>query len=79
MRHHTRILIQDKPYRDRVNDVDAAAVAIVELCGEILDAPQANLMQVLRGVGRRCLAVRPCVAEDPSQLREPSRGVVHRA
>jgi hypothetical protein len=79
MRHDTRIFVQDKPHRDRVHRVDAAAVAIVELCGETLDALQAHLMQVLREVGRRCLAVRTCVAQDSSQLREPSRGVVHRA
>ncbi|HET9191230.1 MAG TPA: hypothetical protein VFO21_00030 [Vicinamibacterales bacterium] len=79
LRHHSRVFIQDEPHRDRVHRVDAAAVAVVELCRESLDALQLNLMQVLREIGRRYVAVRTCVAQDSSQLREPSRGVVHRA
>ena len=79
MRHHTREVIQDEPHRDRVHDVNAAAGVIVELRRKTLEALQANLVQVLRGIGCRCLAVRTSLTQDSSQLREPSRGVVHRA
>jgi hypothetical protein len=79
MRHHTGVLVEDQPHRERVDRVDAAAVAAVELCGETLDALEPHLMQVVCEIGCRCLAVRTCVAQDSSQLREASRGVVHRA
>ena len=79
MRHDTREIIQDEPHRDRVHDVNIAAIAIVELSGETLNAVQANSVQVLREVACRCLAVRTSIPQDSSQLREASRGVVHRA
>ena len=56
MRHDTREIIQDEPHRDRVHDVNTAAIAIVELSGETLNAVQANLVQVLCEVAWRCLA-----------------------
>jgi hypothetical protein len=52
---------------------------IVKLCGEALEARQANVVEPLSEIGCRSLAVRTRVAQDSSQLREPSRGVVHRA
>jgi len=79
MRHDTCQVIQDEPHGDRVHRVDAAAIAIVELSGNTLNAVQANSVQVLREVARRCLAVRTSITQDSSQLREASRGVVHRA
>jgi hypothetical protein len=78
LRHHARVFVQDQPHRDRVHRVDAAAVAIVELCDESLDTLQVDSLRVFRGISCRRLAVRPCVAQDPSQLREPPGGV-HRA
>jgi hypothetical protein len=79
MRHHTRIFIQDEPHGHRVHFVHAAGGASVELCGDILDALQVNLLQMLRAIRRRRLAERTRVAQDSSQLREASRGAVHRA
>ena len=79
MRHDTREIIQDEPHRDRVHDVNTAAIAIVELSGETLNAVQANPVQVLREVACRCLAVRTTITQDSSQLREASPSVVHRA
>ena len=76
---HGRVFIQQQPHRDCIDAVDVAPGALVELSGEPMDALQVNSVQMLRGIGHRRLAVQTRVTEDASQLREPSRGIVHRA
>jgi hypothetical protein len=76
---HGRVFIQEQPHRDCIDSVDVAPDPIVELNGEPGDALQVNPVQMLRGIGRRFVAVQTCVTQDASQLREPSRGIVHRA
>ena len=79
MSDRARVLVEQQSHRDTIHLVGVAPGAIVELCGQTLNAAQAHAVQALRGVGRRCLVARACLTEDSSQLREPSRGIVHRA
>jgi hypothetical protein len=48
MNHRARVLIQKQAHCDGVHVVDVAPGAIVEVCGEMLHALQANPAQVFR-------------------------------
>ena len=75
---HRRVFIQQEPYCDFIHCIDVAPGAIVEVCGEPLDALLASLVVVCHTCGCRSL-VRTRLTEDSSELREPLRGIIHRA
>jgi hypothetical protein len=76
---HPDVLIQDEPHGHGVHVVDVAPGAIVELRGQMLDAVQANPVEVFHRIGHRGIAVWTRVTQDSGQLRQAPRGIVHRA
>jgi hypothetical protein len=76
---HAHVLIQNQAHRHGVHVVDVPSGAIVELLDQMLDAVQANQVEVFRRIGHRGIPVRTRVAQDSSQLRQALRGIVHRA
>lgn len=79
MRDDICVVVKDEPHREHVHGVNAAPSVFVELCGVILDAFQANLVQLLRRIGCPCLVKRAALIDDSGQLRESARSVLHRA
>jgi hypothetical protein len=71
------VFLEQQPHRDGVNPVDIAPGALIELCGEMPDALQADAVHVLHRIGRRPFGVGTRVTQDSSQLHEAPRGVIH--